>query len=65
MRLVRTFLRSQLSCFDDKRYLLDDGINTLAYFVSLIKTMSSIRVTRSIEMMRIIKIDKNDKFNKD
>ena len=21
-----------LSCFDDKRYLLDDGINTLAYF---------------------------------
>ena len=21
-----------LSCFDDKRYLLDDGVNTLAYF---------------------------------
>ena len=21
-----------LSCFDDKRYILDDGINTLAYF---------------------------------
>ena len=21
-----------LSCFDDKRYLLDDGIRTLAYF---------------------------------
>ena len=21
-----------LSCFDDKRYLLNDGINTLAYF---------------------------------
>ena len=21
-----------LSCFDDKRYLLDDGINSLAYF---------------------------------
>ena len=21
-----------LSCFDDKRYVLDDGINTLAYF---------------------------------
>ena len=20
-----------LSCFDDKRYLLDDGVNTLAY----------------------------------
>ena len=21
-----------LSCFDDKRYILDDGINSLAYF---------------------------------
>ena len=21
-----------LSCFDDKRYILDDGIHTLAYF---------------------------------
>ena len=21
-----------LSCFDDKRYLLDDGINSLVYF---------------------------------
>ena len=21
-----------LSCFDDKRYVFDDGINTLAYF---------------------------------
>ena len=21
-----------LSCFDDKRYILDDGVNTLAYF---------------------------------
>ena len=21
-----------LSCFDDKRYMSDDGINTLAYF---------------------------------
>ena len=21
-----------LSCFDDKRYVLDDGIHTLAYF---------------------------------
>ena len=21
-----------LSCFDDKRYLLDDGVNSLAYF---------------------------------
>ena len=21
-----------LSCFDDKRYILDDGLNSLAYF---------------------------------
>ena len=21
-----------LSCFDDKKYVLDDGVNTLAYF---------------------------------
>ena len=21
-----------LSCFDDKRYVLDDGVNTIAYF---------------------------------
>ena len=21
-----------LSCFDDKRYVLDDGVNTLTYF---------------------------------
>ena len=26
-----------LSCFDDKRYVLDDGINTLAYFRKDIK----------------------------
>ena len=24
--------RSSLSCFNDKRYMLDDGINSLAYF---------------------------------
>ena len=27
-----------LSCFDDKRYILDDGINSLAYFHKDIKT---------------------------
>ena len=26
-----------LSCFDDKRYILDDGINSLAYFHKEIK----------------------------
>ena len=28
-----------LSCFDDKRYVLDSGINTLAYFHKDIKTL--------------------------
>ena len=27
-----------LSCFDDKRYMLDDGINSLAYFQKDIKS---------------------------
>ena len=26
-----------LSCFDDKRYVLDDGVHTLAYFHKDIK----------------------------
>ena len=26
-----------LSCFDDKRYVLDDGVNSLAYFHKDIK----------------------------
>ena len=28
-----------LSCFDDKRYVLDDGINALAYFHKDIKKL--------------------------
>ena len=28
-----------LSCFDDKIYVLDDGINTLAYFHKDIKNL--------------------------
>ena len=28
-----------LSCFDNKRYVLDDGVNTLAYFHKDIKVM--------------------------
>ena len=28
-----------LSCFDDKRYVLDDGVNTLAYFHKDIKKL--------------------------
>ena len=31
---IRTYKidKISLSCFDDKRYVLDDGIHTLAYF---------------------------------
>ena len=31
---IRTYEidKISLSCFDDKRYVLDDGVNTLAYF---------------------------------
>ena len=33
MKLELTkFLKFLLSCFDDKRYILNDGINSLAYF---------------------------------
>ena len=28
-----------ISCFDDKRYVLNDGINTLAYFHKDIKNL--------------------------
>ena len=31
-----------LSCFDDKRYVLDDGVNTLAYFHKDCKTCDKI-----------------------
>ena len=40
-----------LSCFDDKRYVLDDGVNTLAYFIKVV-----INVIRSM----IITININD-----
>ena len=36
---IRTYniCKVPLSCFDDKRYVLDDGVNTLAYFHEDIK----------------------------
>ena len=39
-----------LSCFDDKRYILDDGIDTLAYFHKDIKDCKNDK-----EFMRTIK----------
>ena len=36
---IRTYnvCKISLSCFDDKRYVLDHGVNTLAYFHKDIK----------------------------
>ena len=49
-----------LSCFDDKRYVLNDGVNTLAYFhkdkklLKMIKT-KSIKHKNDKRFMKIIK----------
>ena len=40
-----------LSCFDDKRYILDNGINTMAYF-------------HKDRRKKSIKLGKDDKINK-
>ena len=34
---IGTFCNISLSCFDDKRYVLDDGVSTVAYFQRDIK----------------------------
>ena len=39
-----------LSCFEDKRYVLDDGVNTLAYFHKNIRDCKNDK-----EFMKIIK----------
>ena len=41
LRKIGTYdvFKISVSCFDDKRYVLDDGINTLAYFHKDIKTL--------------------------
>ena len=51
------FFKISLSFFDDKRYVLDDGINTLAYFHKDKKFVSL------IEMMKIDEFNKNDDKN--
>ena len=37
---IRTYdvCKISLSCFDDKRYILDDGISSLAYFYKNVKS---------------------------
>ena len=40
-----------LSCFDDKRYVLNDGINLLAYFHEDIACHDDIVKTKHIDIM--------------
>ena len=51
-----------LSCFDDKRYVLDDGIYTLAYFLKkvsqVVKRLQKI-VIKIIVIEKIVIIEKN------
>ena len=44
-----------LPCFDDKRYILDDGINSLAYF--------SQRYKKSIKLVKVNEVNKITKVN--
>ena len=56
------FLEISLSCFDDKRYISDDGINSLAFFykdvkklIESIKSIESITSIKSIKPIKSIK----------
>ena len=60
--IIYDVFKISFSCFDDKRYILDDGINKLACFhkvISLIKIISSIKIVKMISSIRICKCDKN------
>ena len=48
-----------LSCFDDKRYVLDDGIRTLAYFHKDSVTSCKEIVIKKIVIKKIVIIEKN------
>ena len=54
-----------LSCFDDKRYVLDDGVNTLAYIKKKHKIL--MRMINSIIKLGIVRliIHKNYKVSRD
>ena len=54
-----------LSCFDDKRYVLDDSVNTLAISIkTVIKNVIKIKIIIIIIMIiMIIKIIINDNDN--
>ena len=56
-----------LSCLGDKRYVLDDGVNTLAYFPKDIKNYDDGKYCKyNKEFIRMERIHEDDKFsNKD
>ena len=43
-----------LSCFDDKRYVLDDGINTLAFFHKDKSSIKNYKLTKSVILVKSI-----------
>ena len=43
------------SCFDDKRYILNDDINTLAYFHKDIKSKNWIKLIKFIKLIESLK----------
>ena len=51
-----------LSCFDDKRYILNDGINSLAYFNK--KSLKWIKSIEPLESIELIKSSQSNKVNK-
>ena len=46
-----------LSCFDDKRFVLDDGIDTLAYFIKIV-----LQVVKKLKKIVIKKIVMTEKY---
>ena len=66
---IRTYdvCKIYLFCFDDKRYRLTDGINSLAYFHKDIKSQlnqKSQQTNRINKVNKIIRIDKLNRINK-
>ena len=48
-----------LLCFDDRRFVLDDGIHTLAYFHKDVKKWVLTDVTNETRFSQIIRIQKD------
>ena len=45
-----------LSCFDDKRFVLDDRIDTLAYFIKIV--LQVVKKLKKIVIKKIVMIEK-------